>query len=251
MNEEINIFAIVPVEACMDKRLTLECMRVLVALMSFRRKNTELAWPSRAQISQRTGMHISNISDATTKLEALGWISKEGKGGFSKSTRYTISVPDLEQIKVAEQTTVAGSATVADSATGLPLADSATRKEQTKNKSLKPKSPKTEKVDPKLMVLPDGLTAEKWNEWLKYRTEKKKTVTYTTAIHQLKQIEKWISQGHNANEVIDFSIMQGYQGLFLPKPHSAKQTRYDPAAANLDKMRRNSQQEKEVEGERV
>ena len=131
-------FSICPVEMFSDKRLSLEDIRVLGAILSFRRKNTDVAFPSRAEIAGLTRMHVSNISAATSRLVKLGWMIKEGKGGYSRSTRYTITPPDLEQIEtVAESATVAHSATVADSATGPladsatpPLADSATRKEQ-------------------------------------------------------------------------------------------------------------------------
>lgn len=133
------IFSIVPIEACKDRRLTLEQLRVLVTLLSFRGKNTDVVWPSRQQISERCGMHITNISEATSALVKLGWLEKEGKGGFSKATRYRINVPDeslftvAHSATVAEWATVAHSATqtVADQATRMPVADSATRKELT------------------------------------------------------------------------------------------------------------------------
>lgn len=146
-------FAIVPSEVVMDTRLTLETMRVLVALYSFRNKNTGLAFPSRESISERCGMHPSNISEATTKLVDLGWIIKDGIGGHSKATRYTITIPEVvtelaalhkaksqarRNQKVAEPAMVAQSATVAEPATQTiaepatpPIAQSATRIEQT------------------------------------------------------------------------------------------------------------------------
>lgn len=131
-------FAIVPLEVIQDRRLTLEQTRVLIALFSFRNKVTNVVWPSRQALAERTGLHPSNISAATTALVGLGWLTKEGLGGHSKSTRYTLNVPEVGCQKVAQQATVADSATVAHSATSTiadsattPLADSATRKEQT------------------------------------------------------------------------------------------------------------------------
>lgn len=136
------IFAIVPIEALKDRRLTLEQLRVLVALFSFRGKNTNTVYPRRQAIAERTGMHLANISSATSALERLGWLTKEGKGGHSKATRYTITVPETvaQSATVAEQATVAQSATgtLAQSATRLPVADWARGKElkseQTKGK---------------------------------------------------------------------------------------------------------------------
>lgn len=152
-DDQVLPFAIVPSEVVVDTRLTLETMRVLVALYSFRNKHTGLTIPSREALSERCGMHPSNISAATAKLAELGWLTKEGKGGHSKATKYNIIVPEIvsemaahhraksqarKDKKVAEQATVAQSATVAEQA--IPtvaqsatrqVAQSTTRKEQT------------------------------------------------------------------------------------------------------------------------
>lgn len=106
-------FSLVPIEVIQDKRLTLEQTRVLIALFSFRSRTTDTVWPSRAAIAERTGMHPSNISAATSALVTLGWLLKVGSGGHSKASRYTLCNPTT----VAERATVAASTTVAQSAT--------------------------------------------------------------------------------------------------------------------------------------
>lgn len=150
-NDSRPMFSIVPIDVCADYRLTLEQMRVLIALLSFRAKNTDCVWPKRQQISERCGgMHINNISAATAALEKLGWLEKVGRGGKSKPTEYRITVPDIPppavptggsgglpradtvalpatvagQVTVAHQATVADAVTVAESAS-TTLADSA------------------------------------------------------------------------------------------------------------------------------
>lgn len=136
MSDPMTIFAIVPVAAFLDKRLTLKQLRVLGALLSFRSKSSNTVWPSREAIAERCGMHLSSISTATSALERLGWLVKEGKGGFSKASRYTITVPHTvaQSATVADPATVAHSATstVDDSARGMRVADSARGKELTK-----------------------------------------------------------------------------------------------------------------------
>lgn len=114
-------FSITPIEVWRDKRLTLEQIRVLGVLFSFRGKNTNTVWPSRQQIAERCGMHPSNISAATSALVRLGWLIKDGQGGYSKASRYTIVVP----------ATLADTATVAEKATRMRIADTARGKEQT------------------------------------------------------------------------------------------------------------------------
>lgn len=110
MNEN-PIFSIVPIEVAMDRRLSMRQMRVLLALFSFRGKTTNMIWPSRKALSERTGLDASTISTATSDLVRLGWLKKEGRGGKSMATRYTLCVPDFDAQTVAESVTVAESAT--------------------------------------------------------------------------------------------------------------------------------------------
>ena len=109
------IFAYMPIEVFLDRRLTLEPLRVLGVLFSFRSRTMNTIFPRRQAIAERCGMHLSNISTATSALERFGWLTKEGKGEFSKASRYTVTVPN----------TVAHSASssVAESATRMRLAD--------------------------------------------------------------------------------------------------------------------------------
>lgn len=178
-------FAVVPLEVVQDRRLTLEQTRVLVALFSFRNKVTNTVWPSRAAIAERTGMHPSNISSATTALVNLGWLVKEGNGGHSKATRYTLCVPDLVKPEtVAHSATVADSATVARSATQTvadsatpPLADSATRKEQSIEHTNEQKN--TARARLPALAKPDGVSQQTWSDWLQLRKTLKAAVTQT------------------------------------------------------------------------
>jgi hypothetical protein len=98
-------YSIVPVEACMDSRLTKMQLRVLIALLSFRAKNTDTVWPKREQISNRCGYDKRVITRVTTQLVELGWLEKVGKGGFSKSCEYRITVPDLVTVDSRETVT--------------------------------------------------------------------------------------------------------------------------------------------------
>lgn len=178
-------FAVVPLEVVQDRRLTLEQTRVLVALFSFRNKVTNTVWPSRAAIAERTGMHPSNISSATTALVNLGWLMKEGTGGHSKATRYTLCVPDLAKPEtVARSATVAESATVAQSATQTvaesatpPVAQSATRKEQSIEQSIEQKN--TARARSAAIAKPDGVTDQTWLDFLQQRKRQRAEVTQT------------------------------------------------------------------------
>lgn len=199
-------FSLVPIDVVRDKRLTLEQTRVLIALFSFRNRVTDTVWPSRTAISERTGMHISNISQATSALVELGWISKIGEGGFSKSTRYTLCAPDLET--VACSATVAESTTVARSAT-TPLAESATRKEQTieHTKEQTKVALRTRSAAP---VAPEDVPVQVWSDWLQLRKAKKAPVT-ETVIHGARA--EAVKAGMTFTEFLTEWCARGSQGL--------------------------------------
>lgn len=208
-------FSVVPMEVVRDKRLTLEQTRVLIALFSFRNKATNTVWPSRASIAERTGMHPSNISSATSALVGYGWLNKEGTGGFSKSTRYTLCVPENidHPKKVAQQATVAEQATVAQSATRRvaqqatqTVADSATRTEQSievsKGTEKTPRVPKPSK--------PGEVTDQTWTDWLQLRKAKRAPVTQTVVEAAIREADK---AGLTLEAFLQIWCMRGSQGL--------------------------------------
>jgi len=121
MLDYYDIFSIVPIEVFVDDRLTKRQIKVLGALLSFRRKDTNTIWPTREKLSERCGLPVNRISQITTELVNMGWLVKVGKGGFSKATRYQIIVPELETVTktVTLPKTVRGSGY--QNGKGLPL----------------------------------------------------------------------------------------------------------------------------------
>ena len=253
MNE--SQFSVVPIEVIQDKRLTLEQTRVLIALFSFRNKVTNTVWPSRAAIAERTGMHPSNISSATTALVALGWLAKDGLGGHSKATRYTLCSPDLapksparpaastvaQSATVAEQATVAASATqtVAHSATP-PLADQATRKEQSieqsnEQKNTSAKAPVAGKPDAPAFVLPNWIPADTWAAFMETRKAKKARSTDYALGLIVKSLDGFKAAGHDPIEALNNSIKAGWSDVYAPKAAASAMTpgRRTPAPENF------------------
>lgn len=87
-------FAQLPGEVLLDSRLTPTHIRVLIALYMHLNKKKDVVWPKRETLSALTGLHTSKISRATTELEGLGWVTKVGAGGRSKSCSYRVHVPE-------------------------------------------------------------------------------------------------------------------------------------------------------------
>jgi hypothetical protein len=98
MEDRPHIFSVVPIELASDPRLTNRHRRVLIALFSFRSKNTDTVWPKRATLSARCGLRLSDISVATTELVGLGWLAKVGSGGHGRPVQYQITVPEVSTV---------------------------------------------------------------------------------------------------------------------------------------------------------
>lgn len=90
-------FSMVPIEAARDHRLSASDYRVLIAILSFRKKNTDTAAVSREWLGQRAAYHPNSISRITKRLQALGWIEKTGDGGRCQWSEYRVTVPDIPE----------------------------------------------------------------------------------------------------------------------------------------------------------
>jgi hypothetical protein len=89
------ILIVAPLEALTDSRLTDPERRVLLALFSFRGKNTNTVWPGLDAISDRALVKdIGRVSKLTSSLASKGWLTKK-KRGFTGCNQYTLTVPEL------------------------------------------------------------------------------------------------------------------------------------------------------------
>lgn len=91
--QALSYFSIVPPEVSLDHRLSPIEMRVLIALFSFRCKNTNMCWPSRQVLGGRCGYTEQTVSRAITGLKNKGWLEVQQHRG---PNTYKIIVPDLE-----------------------------------------------------------------------------------------------------------------------------------------------------------
>ena len=90
VNKTYPPFLITPFEILTDKRLTLRQIRVLMAICSWRKSNTNLARISRQMISDRTGYSLTRVTDITTSLVKIGWLKKSGNLGKKQWSEYQL-----------------------------------------------------------------------------------------------------------------------------------------------------------------
>ena len=82
-------FAILPLVAASDKRLSASDLRVLIVLASHA-DATGKCWPRRRIVGDLAGISATNVSRATSRLVDYGWLSKRQTG---ETSTYIIRAP--------------------------------------------------------------------------------------------------------------------------------------------------------------
>ena len=79
---------------------------------------------------------------------------------------------------------------------------------------------RTKKQEPltKSILIPDGINASAWNEWVEYRKAKKKNVSQAAANKQFKLLGTY--SDFDQQQIVNQSISNDYQGLFELKGQS-------------------------------
>ncbi len=121
-------FGIFPLEVMQDHSLTLIETRVLLALLTFRNKTTNLCWPKRAQLAERCGYSPARVSNSVSGLSEKGWLVVERR---KSGSRYELKVPDLGTIQEVPEPGTSkvpdlGTSKVPEPGTSLPLTDQRT-----------------------------------------------------------------------------------------------------------------------------
>lgn len=115
-------FVMLPLAANIDTRLSFRQLKTLAAICSFRKSADDFCVEAgRDEIASRCGFNPSIVSTATTELQGLGWLVKQGAGGRAAGggglkTTYTITIPETVSTSatVTETETVLKSGTVAE-----------------------------------------------------------------------------------------------------------------------------------------
>ena len=83
-----------------------------------------------------------------------------------------------------------------------------------------------EKIDKKVIEIPNFIDSELWNEFLKIRDKSKKAVNSELAIKKLvNKINKFHEKGLNVTEILESSVLSGWSDLYEPKQNNSKQSR--------------------------
>lgn len=232
----MSIIAIVPAEVALDARLTKMQLRVLIALLTFRAKNTDTVWPKRETLAKRCGYHVNNISKVTKELVALGWLEKEGKGGYSKSTQYRITVPIqlttlTEPVTVKDPTTITEVVTVTEPVTVTEVV-STTLTEPVRSTLTEPvrrkEQPNEHTNEHKQKAIALGVCGDLWDEFLKTRKRVKASNTPLALTTLVNKLEKFSEEGYSPQELVETANESGWKTVYPSKNNFSKGTQQGP-----------------------
>jgi phage replication O-like protein O len=85
------------------------------------------------------------------------------------------------------------------------------------SKNSNPVKNKKEKQNQEAVEIPSWLNKEIWNNFIEHRKALKKPMTPQAIKLAFKKLEEFKNQGYNPEDVINQSILNGWQGLFEPK----------------------------------
>ena len=216
---------IAPIEALTDARLTDPERRVLLALFSFRGKDTNTVWPALPALGKVALVNDpARVSKLTSSLAEKGWLTKRKKG-FTGCNEYHLTVPPEASSEHAER--IVHDANLAPEAklagnTNTNLVPDTKCNEQTIEHTSEHKTPP---VSPPrgartgapfdLLTPPIGVNRDAWADWIAHRRKRRKPVSERAAVEQWRALA-CLSPPQQA-ACIAHSIRNDYQGLFPEK----------------------------------
>ena len=210
--EKLRDFAPIPVRAALDKKLGAAALRVFIVLASHANKQAE-CWPRQQLIAERLGISQQAVGQHIKKLQTLGYIEITHRKGTSNLYKLIFSPSQGDLVDHTSSSIAPPQAqevvppTSSDPCINKPV-------KQTKENNKK-------KLD---FILPDWIDPCDWSDFEELRLAKKKPLTERARSLNLSKLEALKSQGYNAAEVIQQSIMRGWDGFFPVKNQKSSHT---------------------------
>lgn len=222
--------------AAADPRLSRVDLAAHLLILNYINNATGAAWPSAETVARGIGANVRSVIRARRKLVALGHLIETTMIG--KPNRYRIGTPDTRvtpDMHVTPDTESTPPLTPVSLTPDIPVTGPLTPvsaelvlMNQSKNQSKEPTKKRTQKAraddqdqinDLIALDLPEGLTRENWTAYVKHRQgmTKAKRLTATSAAYCIRQLQAWVAQGHDANDIVCRSLANGWQGLIEPK----------------------------------
>lgn len=181
-------------------------------------------WPSAETVAAKTGYSSRQVRSITHDLEQAGLLVPDGRGPKG-TNKWRI---DLDAVGGEKFSGV-------KSFQGEKFSGQGVKSFQVRGEKISPDPVINQSIEPVIMdyaptlkgqgiPLPAYMATETltdaWLRWQVYHEERGKPITRSTALKQFQEFYQWGPE--KAVEAIDYSISQGYAGLYQPKQAKAK-----------------------------
>lgn len=177
----------------------------------------DIAWPSMARIAHETGLTKNTARKWLDYLHGKGWLIKKknshfhtSQGGTQLHNEYIITIPKQVIRGVID----------------LPTLDKGGSNDEQRGVNHLPKG--GQQLPPNNNIITNNnnypnLDQKAWLLWSEYRKEIKKPIKPASEKTAMK---KMAELGEKQMEAVEYSIANGYQGLFTPRSNGKAKTAY-------------------------
>ena len=200
-------------EWALRKRLPAPQKSTLVCLANRHNPVTGQLNPSLELLADEAGLSRSGVRLALSGLERNGLMTVRRQANRSNrfalnitSTAHEVSAHDVTAHEVIDQQS-------RGECLGVHEVTPKLKETKSEKKRTTPKAPLSE------VILPACIDPQAWNAYEALRKKKRAEFTEEGRALTLRQLESWKNQGHDPNQILNNSTMNGWQGLFEPKPN--------------------------------
>lgn len=157
-----------------------------------------LCWPSIDRLATKTSMAGRSVQRIIRDLESMGFVRRDEVLG--KGNRYWISIPLTECHPCPSVTP--------------PLTESHPTPD-----TVSPNTSNTHQLTTKYIIegFPLWLPIEAWQGWVEMRKQRKRPLTDRAKARALTKLEALHLAGHDINELLDRSTINGWLDIYEPK----------------------------------
>jgi phage replication O-like protein O len=180
---------------------------------------------SLSQFQEMTGLKRPNVVRGIK-----GLVSKKILVSINNDTTYATKYRfnkdfDSWQASIKKDTTPKGSIKKDNEVVSKKITPLVSKKIHTKENSTK--------ETPKEIVLPDFISPFTWESFKEYRKKIKKPLTEKAIELTIKKLIAYHAKGHNVNEILETSIVNGWTGIFEPRSNGNSSGPLDAAGREL------------------
>ena len=197
---------------------------VLLALAKYMNGAGENCWPSVEIIVTDTGLARRSVLRHLAEAKASGWVRVRSRGANGQGWRRHAYSPTLPRGVTAAPRPDEGGAGEAPrlSGGGANECTKVVPESPKRGATVAPEQEREQereqgRAHARPLGLPGSVSDELWSDFMDHRKEIRKPMTSKAVSMLVTKLTRMESEGHNAGDALQESIINGWQGVFPPK----------------------------------